>query len=104
MLGRLRRAGPATVTALARAEGMRPQSMGATIAALEAAGMVGGTADAADRRQTIWALTPAGRARIEVSRSAREHWLQGAIAANFTPREQAQLAAALPLLQRLAES
>jgi DNA-binding MarR family transcriptional regulator len=44
-LGRLRREGPATVTALAKAEGMRPQSMGAIVAALEAAGMVSGAPD-----------------------------------------------------------
>src|SRR6187402_1589956 len=60
-LGRLDRQGPATVTALARAEGMRPQSMGATVAVLEAAGLVRGTPDPADGRRTILYLTPACR-------------------------------------------
>ena len=34
VLKRLERDGPATVTTLARAEGVRPQSMGATVAVL----------------------------------------------------------------------
>jgi DNA-binding MarR family transcriptional regulator len=42
VLGYLDREGPSTVTALARAEGVRPQSMGATVAALEEAGLVSG--------------------------------------------------------------
>ena len=45
---RLEREGPATVTTLARAEGVRPQSMGATVAVLEAAGLVRGSPDPRD--------------------------------------------------------
>ncbi len=37
---RWEREGPATVTTLAKAEGVRPQSMGATVATLAAAGMI----------------------------------------------------------------
>jgi len=48
---RLERDGPATASSLARAEGMRPQSMGAVVAALEAAGMVRGAPDPNDGRQ-----------------------------------------------------
>ena len=40
ILLRLEKHGPATVSSLARSEGMRPQSMGAAIAALETAGLV----------------------------------------------------------------
>ncbi len=39
---RLEREGPSTVSTLARGEGVRPQSMGATVATLEAAGLVSG--------------------------------------------------------------
>ena len=56
-LSRLEREGPATVTTLARAEGVRPQSMGATVSVLEAAGFVTGSPDPADGRQTILSLT-----------------------------------------------
>ncbi len=57
VLSRLDREGPGTVTSLARAEGMRPQSMGATVSALEAAGLVSGSPDPKDGRQTILSLT-----------------------------------------------
>src|ERR1700722_4708340 len=47
--------GPTTLTALARTEGMRPQSMSAIITVLEAANLVRGTPDPVDRRQKIMA-------------------------------------------------
>jgi DNA-binding MarR family transcriptional regulator len=102
-LGRLYREGPATVTALAKAEGMRPQSMGAIVAALEAAGMVSGAPDPTDGRQTILSLTDACRERIAAGRAAREDWLLRAIEAHLTPKEQAQVASAVALLKRLVE-
>jgi DNA-binding MarR family transcriptional regulator len=40
VMARLAKDGPATTADLARAEGMKPQSMGTTIAALEEMGMV----------------------------------------------------------------
>jgi DNA-binding MarR family transcriptional regulator len=40
VMARLAKDGPATTADLARAEGMKPQSMGTTIAALEGMGMV----------------------------------------------------------------
>src|SRR6201989_2265435 len=45
VLGLLEREGPATVTALARAHGMRPQSMGETLSVLKAGGLVSGAPD-----------------------------------------------------------
>ena len=103
-LSRLERAGPATVTALARAEGMRPQSLGATVAVLEAAGLVIGTPDPADRRQTLLSLTPACREKVAAGRAAREDWLLRAIEAVLSPEEQAQLAVGVDLLKRLVEA
>ena len=100
----LERQGPATVTALARAEGIRPQSMGATISALETAGLVSRMPDTADGRQTILSLTPACRKRLKASRTAREDWLFRTIRARLGPGEQQDLAAAVELLKRLADS
>ena len=102
-LGRLHREGPATVTALAKAEGMRPQSMGAIVAALETAGLVSGAPDPTDGRQTILSLTEACRERIAAGRAAREDWLLHAIEAHLTPMEQEQVASAVALLKRLVE-
>ncbi len=102
-LTRLEREGPATVTALARAEGVRPQSMGATIAILEAAGLVTGAPDPSDGRQTLLSLTQACRDWILASRAAREDWLFHAIQTQFSADEQAELARAVDLLKRLVE-
>ncbi len=100
---RLEKDGPATASSLARAEGMRPQSMGAVIAALEAAGMVRGAPDPNDGRQTILSLTDAFRKRIREGRAARQDWLSGAIQARLSPREQDEVAAAVALLKRLVD-
>jgi DNA-binding MarR family transcriptional regulator len=104
VLAHLDRNGPTTVTALARLEGVRSQSMGATVAALEASGLVKGSADPTDGRQTILSLTPACVALIRNGRAARTDWLLRAIQTKFTPQEQDQLALAVKLLNRLVES
>ena len=101
VVSRLERHGPATVTALAQAEGIRPQSMGATVAALKAAGLISGAADPHDGRQTILSLTAACGESIRAARAAREDWLMHAIRTRLEPREHAQLAAAIELLERL---
>ncbi len=103
VLNRLDRDGPATVTGLARAEGVRPQSLGATVAALETAGLVRGAPDPADGRQTIWSVTPACRERIRAGRAARQDWLLRTIRARLSSREREQLAGSLALLKRLVE-
>lgn len=103
VLGRLDREGPATVTSLARAESMRPQSMGATVSALEAAGLVSGSPDPKDGRQTILSLTPTCQEWIKAGRAAKEDWLFRAIQNKLAPAEQEQLAALVKLLKRLAE-
>ncbi|MGP8233262.1 MAG: MarR family winged helix-turn-helix transcriptional regulator [Methylovirgula sp.] len=103
VLARLDREGPATVSTLAREAGVRPQSMGATIAALETAGLLRGAADPADGRQTILSLTDACREVIQASRLAREDWLANAIETKLTPAQQAELFRAVALLQRLVE-
>jgi DNA-binding MarR family transcriptional regulator len=103
VLSRLDREGPATVTSLARAEGMRPQSMGATVSALEAAGLVSGSPDPKDGRQTILSLTASCQEWIKAGRAAREDWLFRAIQSKLSPGEQEELATAVNLLKRLAE-
>ncbi len=103
VLLRLEKHGPATVSSLARAEGMRPQSMGAAIASLEAAGLVRGAPDPDDGRQTIMSLTDACRERLRTSRAARQDWLSRTIAAKLSAQEQQELAAAVKSLRRLIE-
>jgi DNA-binding MarR family transcriptional regulator len=101
VLRRLESEGPATVSALARAAGVRSQSMGETVAALQAAGLVAGSPDPADGRQTLLSLTAACRKWIRQTRAAKQDWLSHAIESELSPREQQELARALALLQRV---
>lgn len=100
----LEREGSATVTALARAQNMRPQSMGAIVSTLQAAGLVEGMPDPADGRQTILSLTASCREMIAAGRAARQDWLFRAIQTNLDRGEQEQMAGAIELLKRLADS
>lgn len=104
VLSHLHRAGPTTVSTLARLEGVRPQSMGATVASLEDAGLVRGAPDPNDGRQTILSLTPKCEAMIRSGRAARHEWLQRAVNSKLSPREQVQLKAALALLGRIVDT
>jgi DNA-binding MarR family transcriptional regulator len=104
VLLRLERDGPTNGSALARAEAMRPQSMGAIIAALEATGYVAGAPDPSDGRQTIISLTDHFRDWVSAARAARQDWLLRTLQARLTAQEQHQLAGALELLKRLLDS
>lgn len=104
VLMRLERDGPATVTTLARAEGVRPQSTGATVSTLQTAGLVAGSPDPADGRQTILSLTAACRKMIKISRARRDDWLSHALQTRLTVAEQNELANAVGLLDRIANS
>ena len=103
VLLRLDRDGPATVSALARAESVRPQSMRITVAGLEAMKAVRGKPDPTDGRQTLVDLTPGFRKTLKASRAAKDDWLVRALQAQLSPQEQGELAAAVKLLQRLAD-
>ena len=103
-LARLDRTGPATPGALAKVEQISPQSMGATLAALEARDLVERHPDPADGRRVVLSVTGAGRELLRNKRGARIEQLAQALSAGFTAAELGQLAAAAPLLERLAQS
>jgi DNA-binding MarR family transcriptional regulator len=103
VLKRLESDGPLTPGALAAADQVRPQSMSATLAALEAQGLVVRHADPRDGRRVMMALTPAGDQELQGARRLREERLGRAISDHLTPEEQQTLVAALHLLERLAE-
>jgi DNA-binding MarR family transcriptional regulator len=104
VLSHLDQDGPATVTRLAQAEGVRPQSMGATVAGLEAVGLVAGAPHPTDGRQTLWSLTELCRQKVAENRAVREDWLFQTLTSELSPAEQAELARALDLLRRLADA
>ena len=103
-LTRLDRGGPATASALAKLEQISPQSMGATLGALEAKGLIERRPDPGDGRRAVLSVTDAGSRLLRDKRNARTERLAKALSAGFTPAEIQLLAAASPLLERLAES
>ncbi|HTZ69193.1 MAG TPA: MarR family transcriptional regulator [Acetobacteraceae bacterium] len=103
VLLRLEKDGPATAAGLARTEGMRPQSLGPIISALEESGLVSGAPDPNDGRQTLLSLTDACRKWVQEGRAAKQDWLTRTIRARLSPREQDELAASVELLKRLVE-
>ncbi|MEN3282739.1 MAG: hypothetical protein V7607_3879 [Solirubrobacteraceae bacterium] len=104
VLGRLDRGGATTVSALAAAERVRPQSMSQTVSELEADGLVSRRPDPTDRRQLLVELTEAGHATLAAERRQREGWLARAIAEDLSPAERAALEGAIEPLRRLADN
>jgi DNA-binding MarR family transcriptional regulator len=102
VMARLAREGPATISDLARAEGMKPQSMGATIAALEEMGMIERRPHPTDGRQVHIVLNANGAAVREETGAAKRAWLIQAIA-QLDEQEQKTLFAATALIKRLGE-
>jgi DNA-binding MarR family transcriptional regulator len=103
-LARLDRGGPATASELARLEHISPQSVGATLGALESRGLIERRADPADGRRAVLSVTEAGQQLLRDKRNARTEQLAKALSAGFTPGELRVLAMAAPLLERLAQS
>jgi DNA-binding MarR family transcriptional regulator len=103
VLLRLEQDGSATVSSLARVEGMRPQSMSAIVTRLHEAGLVRGAPDPSDGRQTLMSLTPKCLKLLQEGRAARQDWLSTKISQTLSVQEQEKLQAALALLTRLVE-
>ncbi len=104
VLGRLDREGAQSVSDLAHAEHVRPQSMAQTVGDLEAEGLLERHPDPDDRRRALIQLTERGHAMLKSERSRREGWLAQAITTDLSREEQAVLSHAVELLRRLAES
>jgi DNA-binding MarR family transcriptional regulator len=104
VLGRLDREGVQSVSDLAQAERVRPQSMAQTVGDLEADGLVARRPDPADRRRALVELTEEGRIALAADRLRREGWLAGAIEHELSADERALLSEAVGLLRRLAEA
>src|SRR5499426_93833 len=94
ILIRLRRAGPMTINALAKALVMDRTTLGRNILPLEREGLIDVVSGRADRRSKVLRLTKAGAARL---RAARTGWTQAQtrFAAAFGGRRAAGLRALL---------
>ena len=102
VLGRLGRHGPATTAELARAEGMRPQSMSAAVAALEERGLVERKPHPTDGRQVNIALTEKGAAVRNSAKDLKRAWLAQATA-GLDEEERQALARAGDILKGLLQ-
>jgi len=104
MLARLSREGAASVSDLAAAEKMRPQSMAPIVRDLEQAGLVHRRPDPGDRRRALVELTPAGGETLGATRARREDWLTETLDEVLDAGERERLRAALELLSRVADA
>lgn len=104
VLGLLESLGSATATELAKAQGMRPQSMAAIVAALQSFGLVAGAPDPRDGRKTVLSLTEKAQEEFRTGRLAKEDWLTSALVRTLTPEQIAQVAEVVPLLRRLGQA
>jgi DNA-binding MarR family transcriptional regulator len=102
VIRRLDNEGPATTAELARAEGVKPQSMGATVAALEERGILERKPHPTDGRQMNIALTAKGATMRKNARIAKRTLLAQAIE-KLNAEEQKKLPAVTELIKRLAE-
>ena len=98
---RLSQDGPASTSDLAAAERVRPQSMAATLAALEERALIQRRPDPADGRRQVISLTGAAREYIEGHRQAREEWLARTLQDRFSEAERRTISEALALLERV---
>lgn len=99
VLKRLEREGPATTADLARAQGMRPQSMRTIVAALEKTGMIERKPHPTDGRQVNLSLTAKGAAVQKSANAAKQTWIVQAIA-KLDKQEQETLFAAGEIIKR----
>jgi len=102
LMARLDRGGPATISDLARCEGMKPQSMGAVVASLEEIGIVERRPHTTDGRQVIIDLTSEGSSIRKSTVAAKRAWLTGTIA-RLSEEQQKTIFAAGDIIRSIVE-
>ncbi|HEX2910918.1 MAG TPA: MarR family transcriptional regulator [Chloroflexia bacterium] len=75
VLAKLDVPGGRTNAELARVEGVKPQSMSATVAEMEAEGYIQRNSDPSDGRRIFLSLTEAGRKLRQSRLTAKQDWL-----------------------------
>ena len=102
VLSRLEKHGPATAADLARAEGVKPQSMGTALGLLEKMGLLERKPHPTDGRQINMKLTARGITLRRNTQQATYAWLSRAIA-ELDRQEQITVFKAGELFKRMAE-
>lgn len=93
--------GPQSLASLAAAEGVKPPTMSKLVAELESIGLVEKSPDPKDGRGLVIAATRQGKKIMLAGRDRRLALLKDRLA-GLTDREVARLAAAAPVLLKLA--
>lgn len=104
VLGRLDRDGPTSISDLATAEKMRPQSMAQTVNDLQAGGLVSRRPDPNDGRRALIELTARGHQLLQTTGARRETWLTAVLDNELDATERALLHEAIILLERIADA
>jgi DNA-binding MarR family transcriptional regulator len=99
----LHRHGSMSPGELAARERVQPPSMTRVIAALVELGFVVRSPHPTDGRQTVVALTAAGRGYVDAEVRARERWLDTKLA-ELSPEERGVLCQAVEIIDRMAST
>jgi DNA-binding MarR family transcriptional regulator len=102
-LATIGKTGPMRLGDLAAAEGIAPSTLTRLVTALEDIGYVQRTADPSDARASTLAITAHGQEALERIRTETTLMLTASLEL-LTPEQRAALAAALPVLEQLADA
>ena len=100
-LATISRHGPLTLGSLAEREQVTPPTITKVVTRLEADGLVTRTTAAGDRRVAFAAITDRGAELLHETRARKDAWLTARVA-ELSTTDVARLAAALPIIERLA--
>jgi DNA-binding MarR family transcriptional regulator len=95
--------GELTPSDLATGEKVTTQAVAAALRSLEGRELVTRAGHPSDGRRVVVRLTPRGTETLSGRERSSVAHLADALTRDFTPKEREQLAAAVPLLERLAE-
>jgi DNA-binding MarR family transcriptional regulator len=99
-LGTVCKSGPLSAGEIAAIEQVQPPSMTKILALLEQSGWIERSSHPDDRRQSIIAITPAGRQLLAEETRARDEWLAKRLV-EFSAEDLRKLADAVEVLDRL---
>ncbi|PWC37979.1 MarR family transcriptional regulator [Azospirillum sp. TSO35-2] len=101
-LGYLERGGAMNIATLAQLRNVKHQTMRLIVAQLEEAGLVQRSANPADRRSQLFALSNAGREELARERGARGSRIETMIRTQLSREERELLRASIRLLARMS--
>lgn len=102
LLLHLHRDGPASAVALARAEGLQPQSLSRVLARMTGDGLIARAVDPEDRRRHVIAITDRGRGALSWAMTERRRWMSEAMRERLSADERDALTAAAAIMLKLS--